>query len=45
VAPGETLTVPFRFTPTSNVNCSGRIVLNGNATFGGASIRVTAIGV
>ena len=54
VAPGETLTVPFRFTPTtitvdglriSNVNCSGRLVVGGNATFGGASIRVTAMSV
>jgi hypothetical protein len=45
VAPGETLTVGFRFTPTSNVNCSGRLVVNGNATFGGSSFRVTAIGV
>ena len=35
VAPGETLTVGFRFTPTSNVNCSGRLVVNSNATFGG----------
>ena len=45
VAPGETLTVGFRFTPTSAVNCSGRLVVNSNATFGGSSFRVAAIGV
>jgi hypothetical protein len=45
VAPGETLTVGFRFTPTSNVNCSGRLVVNSNATFGGRELRATAIGV
>ena len=45
VAPGETLTVGFRFTPTINVNCSGRLVIGANATFGSSSIRVTAIGV
>jgi hypothetical protein len=45
VAPGETLTVGFRFTPTSGVNCSGRLVVDSNATFGGREFRVTAIGV
>ena len=45
VAPGETLTVGFRFSPTSSVNCSGRLVVNSNATFGGREFRATAIGV
>jgi hypothetical protein len=45
VAPGETLSVGFRFAPTIPSNCSGEIIVFGNQTSGTNTIAVTARGV
>ena len=45
MAPGETLSVGFRFAPISTLNCSGSFRVEGNQTSGTNTIAITAFGV
>jgi len=45
VAPGETVSVGFRFAPRIRVDCSGTITVLGDQTSGSNTIAVTARGV
>lgn len=45
VAPQQTITITLRFRPTAVQSCSGTITVTSNATTGGNTIGLTAVGV